>query len=576
MESLSFKPLWISEKLKAQEFNVSSFKDAEKLVKDGYLRNKNYQWSKELAMRQLNENNNLRNSLETNVLKESREILDKEALVQEAKNMLYEKLWVNENQAQNGAFENFLKWVVDELVIGNYELAIEIYETNWKVIIESLKQLASFEWIKKIAESLWETIWNLFDGNAYEKWKSTAQLWLISTGVVLWVTIWKRWLKMWMKELAKFRVNKETIVLSPNVKWVIKETNSKVGDILPKKQLDFGKMLIEDIAKLWNKERLEATSFYLKWKKFTPEQENAILAAHEVWLPKEGGKYTIWDLRKKYIILEKVGFTDSEIKTLMDNWVCGKEKLPKLWKSLLDEPKFSFLKKPEYKELLELYWWVIDREKLLWEWQNAIILQHPNKKNGILKVAKEWAKDDIVQEFKSHETFYNTLEQWKIDFKWQLSKKIKIPFVETWKWKNPVYFEMEKIDGQSFKSLFYKEKYKEQLEKAYTKNELAKMSDSKLEESVKNLWLDTVPTFIFNGDWGFSKALYNESQTFMWNKIRDPLKWKETELWNTLSFLDWKWLRHTDMHSGNFMLSRDWKTTYIIDFWNTNLNSNKK
>lgn len=259
----------------------------------------------------------------------------------------------------------------------------------------------------------------------------------------------------------------------------------------------------------------------------------------------------------------------------MEKWVCGKDKLSSLWKSLLDEPRFNFLKKQEYKELLELYWWNIDIEKLLWEWQNAIILQHPNKWNRILKVAREWARDDIVQEFNSHETFFKTLEKWKIDFPWQLSDNIKIPEVKKWNWNNPIYFEMERVDWQSFKSLFYREKYATQLEKSHSKEDLAKMSDAKLEKVLKKLGLDPIPSVILNWDWWFTKALFSESQTFMWNRIRDPIRRQEYELWNTLSFLDWKWLRYTDMHSWNFMLSRDWKNTYIIDFWNTNLNIKK-
>ncbi len=60
-------------------------------------------------------------------------------MINEAKIMLYEKLWINDNHKNNSKIENFLKWIIDELVIWNYELAIEIYNTNWKVIIESLK-----------------------------------------------------------------------------------------------------------------------------------------------------------------------------------------------------------------------------------------------------------------------------------------------------------------------------------------------------------------------------------------------------------------------------------------------------
>lgn len=98
---------------------------------------------KQLLERQDIERLDLMKELRQKEIWESRENIDKEALIQEAKTMIYEKLWINENQAKNSKIENFLKWIVDELVIWNYELAIEIYNTNWAVIIDSLKQLAT-------------------------------------------------------------------------------------------------------------------------------------------------------------------------------------------------------------------------------------------------------------------------------------------------------------------------------------------------------------------------------------------------------------------------------------------------
>jgi hypothetical protein len=70
--------------------------------------------------------------------------------------------------------KNFEKWVIDTLIIWNYDLAIEIYNTNWKVLIDALKQLASFEWLKQIAEALGESITLLFSWNAYERWRSVV------------------------------------------------------------------------------------------------------------------------------------------------------------------------------------------------------------------------------------------------------------------------------------------------------------------------------------------------------------------------------------------------------------------
>lgn len=249
---------------------------------------------KELLERQDIERKDLIQELRQREIWETRENVDKEAMIQEAKTMIYEKLWINENQAKNSKIENFLKWIVDELVIWNYELAIEIYNTNWKVIIESLKQLLTWEWIKKLAESLWETIWNLFNWNAYEKWKSVAQLWLISTGVWLWVAVWKKAVKLWMKEIVRLRphINKESILTSPEIIWVVKETWKQVDEIVPKqevKTVEFSKKV--DIER------------QIRWLEQLWLPESFTRDMIESWLMKQ--EFFGWDLLRRFEALNK-------------------------------------------------------------------------------------------------------------------------------------------------------------------------------------------------------------------------------------------------------------------------------
>jgi hypothetical protein len=131
--------------------------------------------------------------------------LDKEFLINGAKITLYEKLWIDNNLDNNSVIEKFLKWFVDELLIWNFELAIDVYNTWWKVLIDSLSKLASLEWLEQIAESLWESVETLLNWNAYNKWKSFAELWLVTTWVWLWVAVWKKWFKLWMKQISKLR-----------------------------------------------------------------------------------------------------------------------------------------------------------------------------------------------------------------------------------------------------------------------------------------------------------------------------------------------------------------------------------
>ena len=65
-------------------------------------------------------------NLETQTHNETKEWLDKQAMINEAKTMLYEKLWLNDNLSKNSSIENFLKWVVDEMILNNYDLSIQV------------------------------------------------------------------------------------------------------------------------------------------------------------------------------------------------------------------------------------------------------------------------------------------------------------------------------------------------------------------------------------------------------------------------------------------------------------------
>ncbi len=124
-------------KTKWQEKKSYSFNDSEATIKNNYNINKNKTWARKLALKQYKEQQNLKEQKEKNILEATRESLDKEAMINEAKTMLYEKLWINDNLNNNNIFQNFEKWIVDALILDNYDLAIQIWETNWKIIIDS-------------------------------------------------------------------------------------------------------------------------------------------------------------------------------------------------------------------------------------------------------------------------------------------------------------------------------------------------------------------------------------------------------------------------------------------------------
>lgn len=245
MEWFSHNYEYINNNEGIREQNIPSFSDVENNIRKNYENNSEKEGSKELALRQLKEQQQLKEQKENPILQESKEWLDKEAMINEAKTMLYEKLWINDNLWSNNWWENFWKWLVDTLILDNYELAIQVWETNWKVIIDWIKQLfSSWDNIKKVAEALWESVMWLFSLDWYQTWKSIAELWLIWGWVWAWVYVWKKTVKLWMKQISKLRKSAERVVESSSVKKVIWETTSRVDEIVPKQEIN-----VEDLAK---------------------------------------------------------------------------------------------------------------------------------------------------------------------------------------------------------------------------------------------------------------------------------------------------------------------------------------
>jgi len=552
---------WNYEQTQTSERNnehiISSLSDWKKEVQEKatyyYLENKNnpetVQSLRELIERQEQERTDLKESLEKQVIRETKEELDKELLTNETKELLYEKLWIDNNQEANSSFENFLKWFVDEAIVWNYELAIEVYNTWWEVIIESLKQLASLEWLKQVAEALWKSIWDLFTWDAYEKWQSFAELWLLTLGVWVTAIIWKKWIEVWLKNIRYLKANKENLVSSEELKLVISETNSKIDWILPKRELDFEKALKADIGKLWDADRIESWKVYL-WRELTKEQEVAIIKAHNIWKDRGGAgiyNYTFREKWEKLQILKEAWFSKKERKLLLEKWVC--------W--LFNE--YKFLKQARYSELVEELW-DIDVNQVVWEWVNALVINNLEDPSFVRKISKIW-RDDIVLELENHNKLYNILEDLKD--KKIISANIKIPEVfEIW---NEVSFFMEKVPGHTPKSDFYLSLYKNEfIKKWFLVDDLPSLSDQNINQFLKENRLQRLPEpddrFITPNEIRMEKLLQNwwdKKYNSEWFKdIRDALKQILEE---------WK-INIWDRNPWNFIITPDWKI-YIIDFW---------
>ncbi len=239
----------------------------------------------------------------------SKEKSEEETFIQEVKLFLYDELWIQEDMSQNSSFENFLKWIIDELIVNNYDLAVQIWETKWEIILDALGELASWEGVKSIAAALGESLWTLWDGNAYEKWKSVAELWLVWTWVGAGVYVWKKSVKAGIKQVMKVRKARKT---SPS---------SSLGSF------NFEKWLIEDITKLWDKERIEAAEAFLK-RKIPENQQKAILEAHRIWDKRDWAwvyTYSRSEIAEKVRILQEAWLSEEERRVLLEKGVCGRE-----------------------------------------------------------------------------------------------------------------------------------------------------------------------------------------------------------------------------------------------------------
>ena len=243
-------------------------------------------------------------------------------------------------------------------------------------------------------------------------------------------------------------------------------------------------------------------------------------------------------------------------------WLKVAEKLS--WVEKLYEIKdYKFLEK--HKDIL---WEDIKVNDIVWEWTQAIIMKHPNNEWLVIKIAKEWQVDDIIEEFNNHKLFYDTWEEWLIN--WDVDLKVRIPKV--FKWKNEGHFYMEKIDWQSLYSKTLIERFDKKLDLS-DKKILEDLSDKEVREFLKNkFWENDSYLDMLIEDYSVEHLAEQFWTSYMYRKKY----WKiwDTPLSNTLDYLKKKWISHNDLHPWNVMLDKKWNV-YIIDFWRIKLLDNK-
>lgn len=310
------------------------------------------------------------------VIWETKDHLNKEQLIHQAKTDIYKKIWIDESQSKNSSVKNFEKWVIDTLIIWNYDLAIEIYNTNWKVLIDALKQLASFEWLKQIAEALGESITLLFSWNAYERWRSVVELWLTWTWAFAGFKIAKFWVKK-LKNNIK-HVTKNELLKSNDVKNVVGDTKNLIGSILEEKLLDTTKQITK-------RERIEASNFYLK-RTLNKAEKNAIEKAHNIWLDELNPNkvFSSKEIKEKINTLKQAWFSKEERNILLKEWIC--------WKNIdifADEAKLINHIKEEFK---------LDKE--IWNLFEKFILDKEHRMDIVKYFENPLTRETVIKEFK--------------------------------------------------------------------------------------------------------------------------------------------------------------------------------
>lgn len=123
---------------------------------------------------------------------------------------------------------------------------------------------------------------------------------------------------------------------------------------------------------------------------------------------------------------------------------------------------------------------------------------------------------------------------------------------------------MEKIEWQSFKTLFYLEHYKKELSDI---KDIDTFSDWQIEHILIDRKLEILPK-----DTSHTEKI--ESTDEWWDFLSSFDKYWNSKFWphawwdiNTfVKAMKDAWLYHNDYHAWNFMQDKEWNI-YMIDFW---------
>ena len=119
--------------------------------------------------------------------------------------------------------------------------------------------------------------------------------------------------------------------------------------------------------------------------------------------------------------------------------------------SLYLQPRYSYLDRA--KSAIGNY---VHETDILWEGENAVVIASHHEPKIAVKIQKPGNTDSLKNELLHHILFLESLKNGKHKYPWQLSPHIKIPQLYSWWGFVNNFIRMEKVQGQSIKTKFYR------------------------------------------------------------------------------------------------------------------------
>ena len=185
-------------------------------------------------------------------------------------------------------------------------------------------------------------------------------------------------------------------------------------------------MLIKDIAKLWDQDRVLAWKMLLK-RDLGEVEQKAILESHYVWENRAEAwinNYNFAEKRQKYIILKNAWFAEEEIKTLMQKWVCGKLAEKQVFQEVTQSIDFYKMDTLEFKwtyALDEIKWLKqFQAKELIEKFANSIdinyLINNPRRIDSLLDIVESMCDYIQKNEWNINKLSKQSLTDFKFSF----------------------------------------------------------------------------------------------------------------------------------------------------------------